>query len=101
MKKELTVAAFLDKKVGANVLRVLIQLDMPLPISRIAEEISSNYVTVRRHVKILEDNDLVISVGYGKRTLYRPNFKNPRIAAFSDFIETWDAETVEAEAERR
>jgi DNA-binding transcriptional ArsR family regulator len=95
MKKSeaLTVDAFLDSKVAVAVLRTLIQRDMPLPISRIAKEIGSNYVTVRKHVRYLEEADLVTSVDYGKRRLYRANAANERISVFKRFIEDWNRGT--------
>ena len=90
-KSEATnVDAFLNSKVAVAVLRTLIQRDMPLPISRIAKEIRSNYVTVRKHVRYLEEADLITSVDYGKRKLYRANTANERISVFKNFIEAWD-----------
>jgi len=62
---------------------------MPLPISRIAKEIGSNYVTVRKHMTLLMDAGLVTSVGYLKRTLYEANIQDERIRVFKTFIEAW------------
>jgi len=80
----------LNSKVAIAVLRILIQRDMPLPISRIAKEIRSNYVTVRKHVRYLEEANLINSVDYGKRKLYRTNTANERISVFKTFIEAWN-----------
>lgn len=90
MKTNLSVEEFLNSKVAAGVLRVLIQRDMPLPISRIAREIRSNYVTVRKHVRLLEDVGLVTSVKYGQRRLYKANTDNERVSVFKSFIEAWE-----------
>ena len=79
----------LRSKVGMAVLRTLIQIDMPLPISRIAKEIGSNYVTVRRHMKLLEEVDLIITVEYGRRTLYKTNMNNERVPILKQFLEAW------------
>ena len=84
------VDAFLNSKVAVAVLRTLIQRDMPLPISRIAKEIGSNYVTVRKHMKYLEEAELITSFDYGKRRLYKANGGNERISVFKRFIEDWD-----------
>jgi len=80
----------LNSKVAMAVLRILIQRDMPLPVSRIAKEIGSNYVTVRKHMKPLEAADLVTSVQYGKRKLYKTNTANERITALKSFLQAWN-----------
>jgi len=85
----LEIDAFLNSKVAVATLRALIQLDMPLPISRIAKEIGSNYITVRKHVKILEDAELVVPVDYGKRTLYKANLTNSQVSLFKSFMQAW------------
>jgi len=79
----------LNSKVAMAVLRTLIQRDMPLPISRIAKEMRSNYVTVRKHVKLLEEADLITSVQYGKRRLYKTKTTNERITVLKSFIKAW------------
>jgi len=90
LKTTLNMEKFLNSKVAVAVLRILIQQDMPLPVSRIAKEIGSNYVTVRRYIKPLEEANLITSVVYGKRTLYRANKANERISIFQTFLEAWD-----------
>jgi len=75
-KRVLSVDTFLSSKVAVATLRTLIQRDMPLPLSRIAKETGSNYVTVCKHMKLLKDADLVTTVDYGKRELYRANTTN-------------------------
>jgi len=79
----------LNSKTAMAVLRTLIQRDMPLPVSRIAKEIRSNYVTVRKHVKLLEEADLITSVQYGKRRLYKTKTTNERITVLKSFIKAW------------
>ena len=90
MNPKLTAEAFLSSKVSVAVLLTLIQRDMPLPLSRIAKEIGSNYVTVRKNVKSLEEADLVTSFDYGERRLYRANKANERVSALRTFMEAWD-----------
>lgn len=80
----------LDSKIAMAVLRILVQRDMPLPLSRIAKEIGSNYLAVRKHVKLLEDADLITNIEYGKRTLYRTNGASERISALKSFLEAWN-----------
>jgi len=62
---------------------------MPLPISRIAKDIGSNYITVRRHITVLKDADLVTIVNYGKRTFYKVNKDNKQVSVFKTFLEAW------------
>jgi len=99
-KRVLSVDTFLSSKVAVAVLRTLIQRDMPLPLSRIAKEIGSNYVTVRKHMKLLKDADLVTTVDYGKRELYRANTTNERISVFKAFIKAWDNPRVQTSEKR-
>jgi len=80
----------LQSKVAMAILRTLIQRDMPLPISRIAKETGSNYVTIRKHINHLENAELITSVEYGKRTLYKTNNTNERILVLKHFIEAWN-----------
>jgi Mn-dependent DtxR family transcriptional regulator len=80
----------LHSKVATAALRILIEHDTPLPISRIAKEMGSNFVTVRRHVTRLEEMNLVKSINYGKRKLYKANMNNERIVAFKNFIQIWN-----------
>jgi len=80
----------LNSKIAMAVLRLLIERDMHLPISRIAKEIGSNYIAVRKQMKLLEEADLVTSVQYGKRTLYKTNNSNQRINALKSFVEVWN-----------
>jgi len=90
VKKNLSVEEFLNSKVEVGILRVLIQRDMALPLSRIAKDIQSNFVTARKHIKVLEEAGLVILVPYtSSRIYYKANNSNQRISAFKSFIEAW------------
>jgi len=80
----------LRSKVGMAVLRTLVQWDMPLPVSRIAKEIGSNYVTVRKHMKLLKESMLVTTIEYGRRTLYKTNINNERVPILKQFLEAWN-----------
>jgi len=88
--EDTTTQEILRSKVAMAVLRTLIQQDMPLPISRIAKEIGSNYVTVRKHMKLLKETGFVITVDYGRRTLYKTNINNERIPILKQFLEAWN-----------
>jgi len=85
-----TTEEILRSKVAMAILRTLIQRDMPLPISRIAKEIGSNYVTVRTHMKLLKESMLVTTINYGRRTLYKTNMNNERIPILKGFLEAWN-----------
>jgi len=85
-----TEEKILHSKVGMAILRTLIQQDMPLPISRIAKEIGSNYVTVGKHMKLLKESNLVTTIEYGRRTLYKTNMNNERVPILKQFLEAWN-----------
>ena len=85
-----TTEEIIRSKVGMAVLRTLIQKDMPLPISRIAKEIGSNYVTVRKHMTLLKEANFVTTVEYGRRTLYKLNMNNERVPILKQFLEAWN-----------
>jgi len=90
LKKPPPAEEILKSKTAMAVLRLLVQRDMPLPLSRIAKEIGSNYITVRKHVRLLEEADLVATVQYGKRKLYKVNTPDERVLALKTFIESWN-----------
>ena len=85
-----TEEEIIRSKVAMAILRTLIQQDMPLPISRIAKEIGSNYVTVRRHMKLLKESMLVTTINYGRRTLFKTNMNNERVPILKQFLEAWN-----------
>jgi len=85
-----TEEEIIRSKVAMAILRRLIQQDMPLPISRIAKEIGSNYVTVRRHMKLLKESMLVTTINYGRRTLFKTNMNNERVPILKQFLEAWN-----------
>ena len=85
-----TEEEIIRSKVAMAILRTLIQQDMPLPISRIAKEIGSNYVTVRKHMKLLKESMLVTTINYGRRTLYKTNMNNERVPILKQFLEAWN-----------
>ena len=83
------IEEILDSRVEMAILRTLVKRDMPLPISRIAKEIGSNYVWVQKHLKPLKEANLVIAIDYGKRRLYKLNVNSQRIIALKQFLEAW------------
>jgi len=88
-KEHIVADKVLRSQVAMTMLRVLIHRDMPLPVSRIAKEIGSNYATVGKYIKLLKEADLVVPVEYGERTLYKANETNERVQALKGFLQAW------------
>jgi len=63
---------------GLNRARILLALrETPLNSNKLAERLGLNYKTVRHHLKVLEDNELVVSSagGYGKVYFLSPQLE--------------------------
>jgi predicted transcriptional regulator len=76
-------------KLRMKILRILVQVG-ELNTSEIARRLGVNYVTTVKHLKTLEDEDLVVCKLFGRIRLYRLNEGSPRTKAVQNLIETWE-----------
>ena len=74
---------------GINRAKIIKKLkDRPYNAHQLAEELNVNYRTVRHHVKILEDSEVVKSAGekYGKMYFLSENMEKN----YNDFETIWE-----------
>ena len=75
-------------KGGINRARIIDELrNRPYNANQLAERLSLNYKTVKYHVEVLEDNDIITSTGKGYGSLY---FLSDKMEEnFDIFIQIW------------
>lgn len=76
-------------KGGLNRARIINMLrDRPYNAHQIAEELNLDYKTVRHHIRVLEDNDLLRSGGknYGKMYFLAPELEEN----YDIFLKIWN-----------
>jgi len=61
-----------------------------LNISDIARRIKLNYTTTNEHLKLLEDEGILLQKVYGRVRMYRFNESSPKAKAVQNLIETWE-----------
>ncbi|MFT4891648.1 MAG: DNA-binding transcriptional ArsR family regulator [Halobacteriales archaeon] len=71
---------------GRNRLRIITTLDEePMNANQLADDLDLNYKTVRHHLELLEDNDVVTTMGGDYGTMY---FLSDRMEANMDVLES-------------
>lgn len=69
---------------GRNRLRIITTLDEePMNANQLADDLDLNYKTVRHHLELLEDNDVVTTMGGDYGTMY---FLSDRMEANMDVL---------------
>jgi DNA-binding transcriptional ArsR family regulator len=92
------VVIFMDKflwkiiastKGGNNRARIIKELEnRPYNINKLSEKLSLDYKTVKYHINVLEENELVTSPGKNYGALY---FLSERMEeSYDSFLEIWD-----------
>ena len=80
--------AILGTRGGLNRAKIIKKLnEMPCNAHQLAEELNVNYRTIRHHIKILEDSEVVKSAGekYGKMYFLSENMEKN----YGDFETIW------------
>ena len=71
-----------------KILRILVQVG-ELNGSEIARRLNINYVTTTKHLKLLEDEDILVHKQFGRIRLYRLNEHSQKAKAVQALIEAW------------
>jgi DeoR/GlpR family transcriptional regulator of sugar metabolism len=61
-----------------------------LNVSEVARRLGVNYETTYRHLRLLEDEGVILHKTYGRIHLYRLNEKSPRTKALENLLSTWE-----------
>ena len=61
-----------------------------LNVSEIARRLGVNYVTINAHLKVLEDEGLIVHKQFGRMRLYRFNPNSRKAEAVLNLLEVWE-----------
>ena len=61
-----------------------------LNVSEIARRLGVNYNTTSKHLKVLEDEDILQHKVFGRIRLYRLNEHSPKARALQNLMEAWE-----------
>lgn len=61
-----------------------------LNVSEIARRLNVNYMSASKHMKILEDEDILQHKLFGRIRLYRFNEQSPKAKAVQNLIDIWE-----------
>lgn len=78
-----------SSKLRMKILKVIVQMG-ELNVSEIARRIGANYGTTSGHLKILEDEGILLHKVFGRIRLYRLDEHSPKAKVVQNFIETWE-----------
>lgn len=78
-----------SSRLRMKILKVLAQVG-ELNVSEIARRLGANYKTTNEHLKILEDEGIILHKVFGRIRLYRFNEHSPKAKAIQDLMETWE-----------
>jgi DNA-binding transcriptional ArsR family regulator len=78
-----------SSRLRVKILKILVQVG-ELNVSGIARRLSVNYNTTSKHLKVLEDEDILQHKVFGRIRLYRLNERSPKTNAIRSLIEVWE-----------
>jgi len=86
--KNMNVEDVFCSRLRMKILRILVQVG-ELNGSEIARRLNINYVTTTKHLKLLEDEDILVHKQFGRIRLYRLNEHSQKAKAVQALIEAW------------
>ena len=72
-----------------KILKILAKVG-ELNVSEIAHRLKVNYAVASKHLKVLEDEGILLHKTFGRIRLYRVNEHSARAKAVQDFMEAWE-----------
>lgn len=78
-----------SSKPRMRILKILAQIG-ELNVSEIARRLGVNYNTTSKHLKVLEDEDILKHKAFGRIRLYRFNENSPKAKTVQNLIEAWE-----------
>jgi len=85
----MNVEDVLSSKLRMKILKVLHNVG-ELNVSEIARRLNINYMSASKHMKILEDENILQHKRFGRIHLYRLNEQSPKAKAVQNLIDTWE-----------
>jgi DNA-binding transcriptional ArsR family regulator len=78
-----------SSRLRVKILKVLAEVG-ELNVSEIARRLGVNYGTTNAHLKVLEDEGLVLHKQFGRIRIYRLNQNSARIKIIQSLFEVWE-----------
>jgi predicted transcriptional regulator len=78
-----------SSKLRMKILKILHNVG-ELNVSEIARRLNVNYMSASKHMKILEDEDILQHKLFGRIRLYRFNEQSPKAKAVQNLIDVWE-----------
>jgi predicted transcriptional regulator len=78
-----------SSKLRMKILKILHNVG-ELNVSEIARRLNINYMSASKHMKILEDEDILQHKLFGRIRLYRFNEQSPKAKAVQNLIDVWE-----------
>ncbi len=78
-----------SSKLRMKILKILHNVG-ELNVSEIARRLNINYMSASKHMKILEDEDILQHKLFGRIRLYRFNEQSPKAKAVQNLIDIWE-----------
>jgi predicted transcriptional regulator len=78
-----------SSKLRMKILKILHNVG-ELNVSEIARRLNVNYMSASKHMKTLEDEDILQHKLFGRIRLYRFNEQSPKAKAVQNLIDIWE-----------
>jgi len=78
-----------SSRLRIKILKVLAQVG-ELNVSEIARRLGVNYGTTNMHLKVLEDEGLILHKQFGRIRIYRLNQNSAKIKLIQNLFEVWE-----------
>ena len=78
-----------SSRLRIKILKIL-TLTGELNVSEIARRLGVNYKTTRKHLEVLENENMINHKLFGRIRLYKLNKESPKTEAIQTLILTWD-----------
>ena len=78
-----------SSRLRIKILKIL-ALTGELNVSEIARRLGVNYKTTRKHLEVLENENMIKHKLFGRIRLYKLNKSSPKTEAVQNLIQTWD-----------
>lgn len=85
----MNVEDIFSSRLRMKILRMLVQVG-ELNVSQIARRLNVNFTTTSKHLKVLEDEGILIHKEFGRIRLYRLNEHSPKAKVVQTLVETWE-----------
>jgi predicted transcriptional regulator len=72
-----------------RILKIIAQVG-ELNVSEIARKLGVNYATTNKHLRTLEDEDIIQHKKFGRIRIYRFNQNSVKAKAILDLLELWE-----------